>query len=33
VELSALSVIFIFMLLVLVGLAQMAGKRFGVKES
>jgi iron(III) transport system permease protein len=32
VELSALSVIFIFMLLVLVGLAQMAGKRFGVKE-
>lgn len=33
VELSALSVIFIFMLLVLVGLAQMAGKRFGVKDS
>jgi iron(III) transport system permease protein len=33
VELSALSVLFIMMLLVLVGFAQMAGKRFGVKES
>ncbi len=33
VELSALSVLFIFMLLILVGLAQFAGKRFGVKES
>jgi iron(III) transport system permease protein len=33
VELSALSVLFIFMLLILVGLAQLAGKSFGVKES
>jgi iron(III) transport system permease protein len=33
VELSALSVLFILLLLVLVGIAQMAGKRFGVKES
>jgi iron(III) transport system permease protein len=33
VELSALSVLFIFMLLILVGLAQFAGKRFGVKEA
>jgi iron(III) transport system permease protein len=32
-ELSALSVLFIFMLLILVGLAQFAGRRFGVKES
>ena len=33
VELSALSVLFILLLLVLVGIAQMAGKRFGVKDS
>jgi iron(III) transport system permease protein len=33
VELSALSVLFIFMLLILVGIAQAAGKRFGVKEA
>jgi iron(III) transport system permease protein len=33
VELSALSVLFIFMLLILVGLAQFAGKKFGVKEA
>jgi iron(III) transport system permease protein len=33
VELSALSVMFMLMLLVLVGLAQTVGKRFGVKES
>lgn len=32
VELSALSVLFIFMLLILVGIAQAAGNRFGVKE-
>jgi hypothetical protein len=28
-----LSVLFILLLLVLVGIAQMAGKRFGVKDS
>jgi iron(III) transport system permease protein len=33
VELSALSVLFIFMLLILVGIAQAAGKKFGVKEA
>lgn len=33
VELSALSVLFIFMLLILVGIAQAAGKRFGVKDA
>jgi iron(III) transport system permease protein len=33
VELSALSVLFIFMLLVLVGVAQWIAKRFGVQES
>jgi iron(III) transport system permease protein len=33
VELSALSVLFMFMLLTLVGIAQAAGKHFGVKEA
>jgi iron(III) transport system permease protein len=33
VELSALSVLFMFLLLMLVGLAQIVGSRFGVKES
>jgi iron(III) transport system permease protein len=33
VELSALSVLFMFLLLMLVALAQIVGSRFGVKES
>jgi iron(III) transport system permease protein len=33
VELSALSVLFMFMLLTLVAIAQLVGKRFGVKEA